>query len=119
MSLADTLAGKALANSGADVPHPLSEIIGGITHMTHGCALACVFVPFLEVMSEKHKKDFDELAHILDPNLEETADGSKQLAQIVRPVSYTHLCNRQHQQYKVRAGHSHFFQIYWKYNQNS
>lgn len=84
MSLADTLAGKALANSGADVPHPLSEIIGGITHMTHGCALACVFVPFLEVMGEKHKKNFDELAHILDPNLEETADGSKQLAQIVR-----------------------------------
>ena len=84
MSLADTLAGKALANSGADIPHPLSEIIGGITHMTHGYALACVFVPFLEVMYEKHKKDFDELAHVLDPSLEKTEDGSNQLIQIVK-----------------------------------
>lgn len=84
MSLADTLAGKALANSGADIPHPLSEIIGGITHMTHGVALACVFVPFIEVMQDKHKEDFNELAHILNPQLEKDVDGSSLLAGIVK-----------------------------------
>ena len=84
MSLADTLAGKALANSGADIPHPLSEIIGGITHMTHGIALACVFVPFIEVMQEKHKEDFNALAHILDPQLGKEAEGFALLAGIVK-----------------------------------
>lgn len=33
---AQTLAGAALANAGASAPHPLSEIIGGITHISHG-----------------------------------------------------------------------------------
>ncbi len=81
MSLSDTLAGRALANSGADIPHPLSEIIGGLTHMTHGVALACVFVPFIKVMKDKHREEFNELAHIIQPNLQE--DGADQLAQIV------------------------------------
>lgn len=48
MSLADTLAGKALANSGASAPHPLSEIIGGITHLPHGEALAIIFPSFVK-----------------------------------------------------------------------
>lgn len=68
MSLSDTLAGKALSNSGADIPHPLSEIIGGTTNMTHGVALACVFVPFVNVMNDKHKEDFAKLADIIDPS---------------------------------------------------
>lgn len=71
MSLADTMAGRALSNSGADLPHPLSEIIGGITHMTHGVALACVFIPYLKVMGYKHENDFKKLAKIIDPNIKE------------------------------------------------
>lgn len=67
MSLSDTLAGKALSNSGADIPHPLSEIIGGVTNMTHGVALACVFIPFIRVMNYKHKEDFSKLADIMEP----------------------------------------------------
>lgn len=81
MSLSDTLAGRALANSGADIPHPLSEIIGGLTHITHGVALACVFVPFIKIMKDKHHEDFDAIAHIMKPELE--GDGADLLADIV------------------------------------
>lgn len=65
MSLADTLAGRALANSGADAPHPLSEIIGGIAHMTHGEALAVVFTPFIAHNLQKKKAAFDEIAEAI------------------------------------------------------
>lgn len=60
LAMADTLAGRALANSGAQAPHPLSEIIGGITHLPHGEALAVVFPAFIrhsiEANREKYKK---------------------------------------------------------------
>lgn len=71
MCLADTLAGRALANSGASAPHPLSEIIGGIAHMTHGEALAVVFLPFI-AHSEQYAKPFAEIAVLFDqPSLYE------------------------------------------------
>lgn len=65
MCLADTLAGRALANSGADAPHPLSEIIGGIVHMTHGEALAVVFAPFIQHNLEKKQTVFTEIANAI------------------------------------------------------
>lgn len=64
MCLADTLAGRALANSGADAPHPLSEIIGGIAHLTHGEALAVVFPPYIRHMADKHEAKFKEVAKL-------------------------------------------------------
>ena len=64
MSLADTLAGRALANSGASAPHPLSEIIGGIVHMTHGEALAVVFPPFVQHAEAENKEKFAEVAKL-------------------------------------------------------
>lgn len=62
MCLADTLAGRALANSGASTPHPLSEIIGGIAHIPHGEALAVVFPGFIKYTNKKHEKVFKEVA---------------------------------------------------------
>ena len=64
MCLADTLAGRALANSGASAPHPLSEIIGGICHITHGEALAVVFPPFIKQMSVKYADKFQKVAEL-------------------------------------------------------
>lgn len=58
MCLADTLAGRALANSGASAPHPLSEIIGGIVHISHGEALAIVFPAFIKHMKMKNREAF-------------------------------------------------------------
>lgn len=67
LALADTLAGRALSNSGAAAPHPLSEIIGGITHLPHGQALAVVFPAFVAQMQEKYAQEFAEIAWIFHP----------------------------------------------------
>lgn len=64
LCLADTLAGRALANSGASAPHPLSEIIGGIVHLPHGEALAVVFPPFINHMEAKNKEKFQIVANL-------------------------------------------------------
>lgn len=66
LALADTLAGRALSNSGAAAPHPLSEIIGGLTHMPHGQALAVVFPAFVAQMSHKYPERFATVARIFD-----------------------------------------------------
>lgn len=71
LALADTLAGRALSNSGAAAPHPLSEIIGGITHLPHGQALSVVFPAFVAQMSTKYPEQFTTVAHIFDRNATE------------------------------------------------
>ncbi|MDZ7548528.1 iron-containing alcohol dehydrogenase, partial [Clostridium perfringens] len=70
MSMADTLAGRALANSGAAVPHPLSEIIGGIAHVSHGEALAVVFPPYIKKSFEENKEKFNRVAQLFNPSIE-------------------------------------------------
>lgn len=74
MSMADTLAGRALANSGAQAPHPLSEIIGGITHLPHGEALAVVFSSFIKHSTEKNQEKFLTVAKLFDPNAKEAEE---------------------------------------------
>ncbi|MEG1475185.1 MAG: iron-containing alcohol dehydrogenase [Longicatena sp.] len=64
MCLADTLAGRALANSGASAPHPLSEIIGGIVHLPHGEALAVVFPAFVKQMQKQNEEKFHIVANL-------------------------------------------------------
>lgn len=64
LSMADTLAGRALANSGAQAPHPLSEIIGGITHLPHGEALAVVFPAFIRHSTEQNREKYEKVAKI-------------------------------------------------------
>ncbi len=68
LALADTLGGKALANGGADTPHPLSEIIGGITNITHGEALAIVYPAYIKHSLDKHRIVFDDVAKLFDAN---------------------------------------------------
>lgn len=48
LSMADTLGGSSLANAGAAAPHPLGEIIGGVTHISHGETLAVVFPAYVK-----------------------------------------------------------------------
>lgn len=64
MSAADTLAGRALANAGAAAPHPLSEIIGGITHLPHGEALAVVFPAFIKHAQTKSTAKFQQVQEL-------------------------------------------------------
>lgn len=67
MSMADTLAGRALANSGADAPHPLSELIGGIVPIPHGNALSVVYPSFIKYGYDKYQKKMDKIASIFNP----------------------------------------------------
>lgn len=62
LSMADTLAGRALANSGASAPHPLSELIGGVAHVAHGVALAIVFPSFIKNAYADNKEKMDIVA---------------------------------------------------------
>ena len=58
LAWADTLAGMCLANGGADLPHPLGEIIGGICpRIAHGETLAMVYPDFLKY-KEPLSRDF-------------------------------------------------------------
>lgn len=72
LALADTLGGKALANGGADTPHPLSEIIGGITNITHGDALAIVYPAYIRHTLNKHRVAFDAIAKMFDKSANAT-----------------------------------------------
>lgn len=56
MSVAETMAGKALANAGAEAPHPLSELVGSYVNVPHGQALAILYPSFLRIATE-HKND--------------------------------------------------------------
>lgn len=63
MAWADTLAGMCLANGGADFPHPLGEIIGGICpRIPHGETLAMVYPAFLHFRVQTAKEKFDRVA---------------------------------------------------------
>lgn len=66
LALADTLGGKALANGGAHTPHPLSEIIGGITNIAHGVALAVVYPAYIKNSLDNHRDVFDVVAKLFD-----------------------------------------------------
>ena len=59
MAWADTLAGMCLSNGGADLPHPLGEIIGGICpRISHGETLAIVYPEFLKYKENISQEKF-------------------------------------------------------------
>ena len=66
LAWADTLAGMCLSNGGADLPHPLGEIIGGICpRIAHGETLAMVYPSFLEYKKNIAADKFKEIASFL------------------------------------------------------
>lgn len=74
LAVADTLGGSSLANAGAAAPHPLSEIIGGVTHIPHGEALAIVFPKFAEKFYENNVEKFAKVARMFNRELEKVED---------------------------------------------
>ena len=66
LAWADTLAGMCLSNGGADLPHPLGEIIGGICpRIAHGETLAMVYPSFLKYKKNVTPDKFKEVASFL------------------------------------------------------
>lgn len=71
MSQAAMLAGISLSNAGATIPHPLSEVIGGISpRIPHGQALACLYPAFLRHQANKTPLQCAEIARLFSPALE-------------------------------------------------
>ncbi len=67
LSMADTFGGIALSNSGAALPHPLSEIIGSsVSSLSHGQALAMVYPSFVYYTSDKYQDKFARVCAIFD-----------------------------------------------------
>ncbi len=74
LALADTLAGSSLANAGAAAPHPLGEIIGGLTNISHGETLAIVYPAFIRSSTEGNCSKFARVARLFNKELEEVDD---------------------------------------------
>lgn len=70
MAQADTLAGRALANAGAGVPHPLSEIIGGVVKLPHGEALGVVYPAYVKNYAARNQEKFVRIAKLFDREAE-------------------------------------------------
>ena len=67
LAWADTTAGMCLSNGGADLPHPLGEIIGGICQrIAHGETLAMVYPAFLNYKQKIAHKKFEKIAAFLE-----------------------------------------------------
>ena len=90
LAWADTLAGMCLSNGGADLPHPLGEIIGGICpRIAHGETLAMVYPSFLEYKKNIAPDKFKEIAVFLGLK----KDPSELSSKIIELLSITELSN--------------------------
>lgn len=66
MAWADTLAGISLANAGAGIPHPLSELVGGIRpDLAHGACLASLYPAYITFLSAKPNGKVAHLVSLL------------------------------------------------------
>ena len=75
MSQASVFAGISLANASATLPHPLSEIIGGIApRMAHGQCLATIYPAFLRWISAELPEKCAAVARVFDPALSAATD---------------------------------------------
>lgn len=71
MSEAEMFAGISLSNAAATVPHPLSEVIGGIApRIPHGQALASLYPGFVRFQILKTPEKCAELARMFKPSLQ-------------------------------------------------
>lgn len=75
MSEAEMFAGISLSNAAATIPHPLSEIIGGIaSYIPHGQALASLYPGFVRFQITKTPAKCAEIARLFNKELENVDD---------------------------------------------
>lgn len=88
LAVADTLAGSSLANAGAAAPHPLGEIIGGLTNISHGETLAIVFPAFVKHSCMENQIKFAQVARLFNKDLENATDKEAAEALFEEMVSF-------------------------------
>ncbi|HXL04375.1 MAG: iron-containing alcohol dehydrogenase [Firmicutes bacterium] len=70
MALAAMFAGISLGNAAASMPHPLSEIIGGVApRIPHGQCLATIYPRYITFEAEKQPDKCADIARLFDPSL--------------------------------------------------
>lgn len=70
MALAAMFAGISLGNAAASMPHPLSEIIGGVApRIPHGQCLATIYPRYIAFEIEKQSDKCADIARLFDPSL--------------------------------------------------
>ncbi|MDD2404983.1 MAG: iron-containing alcohol dehydrogenase [Sphaerochaetaceae bacterium] len=75
MSVAEMFAGISLANAAATIPHPLSEIIGGVKpSIPHGQCLACLYPGYVKFQVRKTVRKCAEIARIFSTDLAQVTD---------------------------------------------
>jgi alcohol dehydrogenase class IV len=75
MSEAEMFAGISLSNAAATVPHPLSEIIGGIApRIPHGQALASLYPGYVRFQVKQTPERCATVARLFDEKLEDVSD---------------------------------------------
>ncbi len=75
MSMAACFAGISLANASATIPHPLSEVIGGVApRIPHGQCLASLYHGYLMFEIYNRTEKCAQIARLFDSNLESAAD---------------------------------------------
>lgn len=75
MSRAAAFSGISLSNASATIPHPLSEVIGGVTlRIAHGQCLACLYPAFIKFQITKTPEKCADVARLFDPSLEQVSD---------------------------------------------
>ncbi len=71
LMLAQLMAGISLSNAGANAPHPLSEILGGLTHISHGESLALLYPEFIQETYNRFHTRMDEVGKIFGMDIKE------------------------------------------------
>ncbi|MDE8053994.1 iron-containing alcohol dehydrogenase [Erysipelothrix rhusiopathiae] len=68
MTLASLIAGRALSNSGASIPHPLAEVVGGYTNRPHGAILASLYPSYIQTCQKENEEDFKTISNYVFGN---------------------------------------------------
>ena len=63
MALASLVAGRALSNSGASIPHPLAEVVGGYTNRPHGAILATLYPSYIQTCQMENEIAFKTISN--------------------------------------------------------
>lgn len=70
MALASMFSGISLGNASATIPHPLSEIVGGVApRLAHGQCLATLYPAFLRFQCKQTVEKCADVARLFDPTL--------------------------------------------------
>lgn len=85
MSQASLLAGISLSNGGATIPHPLSEMIGGVVPgIAHGQALATLYPAYFKYLAKHDPVASAEISRIFDPSLRIDAEAAAALPTLIK-----------------------------------